>query len=50
MLEQTPSSVIGQTERFRDIEEIGIALNSGQPISGYEQRRWQEAQKFKPSP
>ena len=38
---ETPLSVVGQTERFRDIEEIGRVRNSGKPISGDEQRRWE---------
>ena len=44
---QTLLNVGGQPERFRDIEEIERAILAGRPISGEEQRRWTEAQKFK---
>jgi hypothetical protein len=46
---QTLLNVGDQPERFRDIEEIESAILAGRAISGEEQRRWAEAQKFKPS-
>jgi hypothetical protein len=47
--EETPTAIIGQTQRARSIEEIDRTLTAGQPISGEEQLRWRAAQKFKPT-